>query len=114
MVAVVAIQTLTLGQASRTYQLITNCAGRRTGGTAGTAEDGGSYMFAGTYKNTAGAVAIVAGSPVSIYAQAVAAWTTPCTYGTPATNTVPVNCTTPANTNAHWMCSTEIKASASS
>lgn len=52
------IHTFTV-PASTTYTIEANVVARRTGGSAGTAEDGAYYQFTGTYKNVAGTATII-------------------------------------------------------
>ncbi len=60
--------------ASTTVKLKAEIVARRTGGTAGTAEDGAGYEFVGTYKNVAGTATLI-GSVTALYtAESQAAW----------------------------------------
>lgn len=67
------IYTLTI-PASTTVRLVTEVIARRTGGAAGTAEDGAGYTLYGTYKNVAGAATLIGAvaktSPVPSESQA--------------------------------------------
>jgi hypothetical protein len=47
---------------------------RRTGGSAGTAEDGAGYQLNGVFKNVAGTATLI-GQAVSITHESQAAWT---------------------------------------
>ncbi len=59
---VTTLHTFTI-PASTTYMIVANVVARRTGGSAGTAEDGAGYIVMGVFKNVAG-VATSIGSAI--------------------------------------------------
>jgi hypothetical protein len=67
------IHTFTV-PASTTYQIHAKVTGRRTGGSAGTAEDGAGYEIIGTYKNVAGTATLIGAVNALYTAEDNAAW----------------------------------------
>lgn len=59
---------------STTYMITAYVVARRTGGASGTAEDGAGYVVRGTYKNTAGTVAIIGAVSADYTAESQAGW----------------------------------------
>nr|QBR99073.1 hypothetical protein [Faustovirus mariensis] len=72
--------------------------GRRTGGSAGTAEDGGGFIWYGTFKNIAGTATVVA-APSYTAMTDQAAWVIGYTI---AAGDVNVNVTGSVNNNVAW------------
>lgn len=72
---------------------------RRTGGTAGTAEDGAGYVIRGTYKNVAGTATLIAQLNLDYTAESVAAYDATFTV---SGATVLVKVTGVASTNVTW------------
>lgn len=67
--AITTLHTFTI-PASTTYAIVATVTARRTGGAAGTAEDGARYVIYGTYKNVAGTATII-GSLTTMYDESV-------------------------------------------
>lgn len=67
------LQTVAL-TASMTYMLEARVVARRTGGSAGTAEDGASYSLIGTFKTVGGAATQIGVTTVDHSAESQAAW----------------------------------------
>lgn len=94
------LMSLTLS-ASKTYLVEARIVARRTGGSAGAAEDGAGYFVAGTFK-TSGGVATLIGALTAIHtAEDQAAWV--ATLDTSGT-AVRVRVTGAANNNITWHC----------
>lgn len=92
------IHTVTI-PASTTVGLHVSVTARRTGGTAGTAEDGAHYLRAATYKNVAGTATLI-GSASSVHtAKDQAGWDV--TFNV-STNTVQIQVTGAANNVVTW------------
>lgn len=70
---VTTLHTFTV-PATTTYQIEVNVIARRTGGTAGTAEDGAGYKIIGTYKNVAGTATIIGALSVVHSVEDQAGW----------------------------------------
>jgi hypothetical protein len=72
---VTTLHTVTI-PASTTVQIVAMVVARRTGGAAGTAEDGASYMLGATVKNVAGTATLIpAGTHVKVWAhESQAGW----------------------------------------
>lgn len=85
--------------ASRTYVIEARVVARRTGGSAGTAEDGAGYVVRGTYKTSAGSATLI-GSVTAVYtAESQAAWNATLDTSGAA---VRVRVTGAANNNISW------------
>lgn len=69
---VTTLHTFTI-PASTTYMIKAMVAARRTGGAAGTAEDGASYEMLATYKNVAGTATLI-GAPTIVANEDQAGW----------------------------------------
>ena len=78
---------------------------RRTGGTAGVAEDGAGYNIFGTYKNTAGTVALIGTVLADYTAESQAAWNATLVI---SGSTVLVQVTGAANNNVTWHCTARV------
>lgn len=101
---VTTLDTYTI-PASTTVVIATTVTARRTGGSAGTAEDGAGYGFSTTVKNVAGTATIIAG-PTAI-------WTHESQAGWDATHdvtgaTVRVRVTGATNNNVTWHSTSKI------
>lgn len=73
---------------------------RRTGGSAGAAEDGAAYRVEFTAKNTAGTAALIAAATVTVIGESQAAWdVTVAASG----GTVLIKVTGAANNNISWV-----------
>lgn len=59
---------------STTVKIKAEVVARRTGGAAGTAEDGAGYVFIGTYKNVAGTATIIGAISTLYTAESQAGW----------------------------------------
>lgn len=71
---VTTLATLTLEDAS-SYQIVADVVARRTGGTLGTAGDGASTRFIGTYRRVSGGDATLIGSMTTVHnAESQAGW----------------------------------------
>lgn len=70
---VTTIHTFTV-PASTTVKLKADVVARRTGGSAGTAEDGAGYEFIGTYKNVAGTATLIGAVSATYTAESQAGW----------------------------------------
>lgn len=70
---VTTLQTIAI-TASRTYQIEARVVARRTGGTAGTADDGASYVIHGSYTTKAGTVTLLGALSATYTAEDQAAW----------------------------------------
>ena len=84
--------------ASTTYYIHSIVVARRTGGSAGTAEDGASYEIRGCYKNDAGTATII-GALNTITNESQAGWN--ATFS-PTGNTVRLRVTGATNNNVTW------------
>jgi hypothetical protein len=78
---------------------------RRTGGTAGTAEDAAGYNMFGTYKNTAGTVALIGTVLAGYTAESQAAWNATLVI---SGSTVIVQVTGALNNNITWHCTARV------
>lgn len=58
----------------RTYQIEARVQARRTGGSAGTAEDGASYIVRGTYKTVGGTVTVIGSVSADYTAEDQSGW----------------------------------------
>lgn len=62
---------------SNTYMIIAQVVARRTGGSAGTAEDGAGYQLQGVYKNVAGVATLIGNNApglTTVYGESQTAW----------------------------------------
>lgn len=84
--------------ASTTYYIHSIVVARRTGGSAGTAEDGASYEIRGCYKNVSGTATII-GALNTITNESQAGWN--ATFS-PTSNTVRLRVTGATNNNITW------------
>lgn len=98
------IYTLTI-PSSTTLGFVLHLSARRTGGSAGTAEDGAHYVRSGAYKNVGGTATII-GSITNVSTQEdQAAWDV--TFNA-TSNTVQVQVTGALNNNVSWSGTIEI------
>lgn len=95
---VTTIHTFTV-PTSTTYMIEAKVIARRTGGSAGSAEDGAGYVIRGTYKNTAGTVAIIGSVNADYTAESQAGWN--ATFTTSGA-TVLCQVTGALNNNVTW------------
>jgi len=84
--------------ASTTVMIEARVTARRTGGSAGTAEDGAGYIVAAAYKNVAGTATEI-GETSLFSAEDQAAWS--CTI-TPSGANALIQVTGAANNNINW------------
>jgi len=85
--------------ASNTYKIRAEVTARRTGGSAGTADDAAAYEFVGTYKTAAGVVTLI-GAVTALYtAESQAGWD--ATFTISGTNVL-VRVTGATNNNIVW------------
>lgn len=84
---------------NRTYHIEARIQARRTGGTAGTADDGAGYIIEGTYKTAAGTVTLIGALTVVHVAEDQPAWDATLTIS--GTNVL-VRVTGAANNNVTW------------
>ena len=84
--------------ASTTYYIHAIVVARRTGGSAGTAEDGASYEIRGCYKNVAGTATII-GALNTITNESQVSWSATLS---PTSNTVRLRVTGATNNNITW------------
>lgn len=81
-----------------TLMITADVAGRRTGGSSGTAEDGAAYKICGAFKNVAG-VATIIGQTILFTAEDQAAWTVAFAV---TADTALLKVTGAANNNINW------------
>ena len=91
--------------ASYTTMIEARVVARRTGGTAGTAEDAAGYIFQGTYKNTAGTVALIGTVNAAYTAESVGTYNATLVI---SGSTVLVQVTGVASTNITWHCTVRV------
>lgn len=97
---VTTLHTVTI-PASTTVHVEARVIARRTGGTAGTAEDAAGYIIQGTFKNVAGAATLVGATTIDHVAEDQPAWDAALTA---SGATVLVRVTGAANNNITWHC----------
>jgi hypothetical protein len=85
--------------ASTTVLLEAHIAARRTGGVAGTAEDGAGYVVRGTYKNVAGVSTLIGAVNADYTAEDQAGWDATFTV---SGATVLIRVTGAVNNNVSW------------
>jgi hypothetical protein len=85
--------------ASKTYLIEARVVARRTGGTAGTADDGAAYIRRAVYKTAAGVVTLIGSVQDGLTSESVAGWD--CTLDISGTN-VRVRVTGAVDTNITW------------
>lgn len=93
--------------ASTTLHVIAHVVARRTGGSAGTAEDGAGYMIVGTYKNVAGTATIIGAINALITQESVAGYD--ATFTLSGGNLL-LRVTGVLNTNITWHATVEVYA----
>lgn len=97
--------------ASRTYMIEARVAARRTGGSAGTADDGASYCRRGTYTTKSGTVTLMGSvQTIGTDAEDQAAWDVTLSI---STTNVLVRVTGAANNNVTWMGDIKVQSVAS-
>lgn len=97
--------------ASRTYMIEARVAARRTGGSAGTADDGASYVRRGTYTTKSGTVTLMGSvQTIGTDAEDQSAWDVTLTIS--GTNVL-VRVTGAANNNVTWMGDVKVQSVAS-
>ena len=87
--------------ASTTVVIEAHVAARRTGGGAGSAEDGAGYVVRGTYKNVAGTATLIGSVNADYTAESQAGWD--ATF-TASGGNVLVRVTGAVNNNVSWYC----------
>jgi hypothetical protein len=92
------LQTIAIS-ASKTYLIEARVVARRTGGTAGSADDGAAYVRRGVYKTVSGTVTLIGSVQDDLTSEDVAGWD--CTLDISTTN-VRVRVTGAADTNITW------------
>lgn len=95
---VTTLHTVTI-PASTTVMLQATVVARRTGGSSGTAEDGASYIIAGTFKNSAGTATQIGTTTVIHSNESQAGWD--CVFDVTGA-TARVRVTGAANNNVTW------------
>ncbi|GMU50990.1 MAG: hypothetical protein AMXMBFR33_01360 [Candidatus Xenobia bacterium] len=86
--------------ASRTYHVEARVLARRTGGTAGTAEDAASYVIHGTWKTVGGVTTLVGALTADHTAEDQAGWD--ATIDSDGAGNIRVRVTGAANNNITW------------
>ncbi len=86
--------------ASTTLGIAAIVVGRRTGGTAGTAEDGAMYQILAGYKNVAGTATLI-GSSITVVGESQAAWNATLTT---SSGNVLIQVTGETDNNISWLC----------
>ena len=86
--------------ASRTTLLRVAVWARRTGGVAGTAEDGAGYLLAATYKQSGGTATLIGGVTALHTAESQGGWDATCVVSGP---NVLVQVTGAAGNNVTWV-----------
>lgn len=86
--------------ASNTWFIEVKVVARRTGGTAGTAEDGAAYVIRGTFKNIAGVATIIGAIQQSYVAEDQAGWD--ATFDVDGAGNARVRVTGALNNNIVW------------
>jgi hypothetical protein len=85
--------------ASTTVMIEARVVARRTGGTAGSAEDGAGYVVRGCYKNSAGSATIIGSVNADFTAESQSTWA--ATFNTSSGNVL-LQVTGAANNNVTW------------
>ena len=88
-----------------TVQLEAVVTARRTGGSAGTAEDGAAYIVRGAYKTVAGVVTLIGAIGLIYTAEDQPGWD--CTLTISGTNVL-VRVTGAVNNNVTWHCTARV------
>ena len=91
--------------ASTTVMIELHVAARRTGGSAGVAEDGAGYVQQATYKNVAGTATLIGSVNADYTAESQAAWDV--TFAVSGSNVL-IRVTGAANNNISWYCSADV------
>src|SRR3990167_94340 len=91
--------------ASTTVVIELHVAARRTGGSAGVAEDGAGYVQQATYKNVAGTATLIGSVNVDYTAESQAAWDV--TFAVSGSNVL-IRVTGAVNNNISWYCSADV------
>lgn len=92
--------------ANRTYFIEARVVARRTGGSAGTADDGAAYVLQGTYKTASGTVTLIGSVTTTYSAESVAGWDATLDVSGAS---VRVRVTGAANTNITWHCTVAVQ-----
>lgn len=95
---VTTLQTIPIS-ASNTYMVEARVVARRTGGSAGTADDGAAYVVRGTYKTASGTVTLIGSLSAMYTAEDQAGWDATLTI---SGSNVLVRVTGAANNNVTW------------
>ena len=101
---VTTLATVTI-PASTTVFIEALVSARRTGGSAGTAEDGAGYVIRGTYKNVAGTATLIGAVNADYTAESQAAWDATLTISGGSTL---VRVTGAVNNNVSWYCTARV------
>ncbi len=96
---VTTLATIALS-ASRTYHVEARVLGRRTGGTAGTAEDAASYILHGTWQTVGGVTTLVGAVTVVHVGESQAGWD--ATLDSDGAGNIRVRVTGASNNNITW------------
>ena len=91
--------------ASTTVMIELHVAARRTGGSAGVAEDGAGYVQQATYKNVAGTATLIGAVNADYTAESQAAWDV--TFVVSGGNVL-IRVTGAVNNNISWYCSADV------
>lgn len=91
--------------ASTTVHIEVHVTARRTGGAAGTAEDGAGYVIDGTYKTVAGVVTLIGALGLGYTAEDQALWNASLVIS--GTNVI-VQVTGAALNNVSWVCTARV------
>lgn len=91
--------------ASRTYGIDAWCTGRRTGGSAGTADDGAFYYRAAAFKTVGGTVTQIGATAAVVTIESQAGFDCTITNNSVA---VQVKVTGTTNNNISWTCLTKV------
>lgn len=102
---VTTLATVTIDASTTTF-LEAHIAARRTGGVAGTAEDGAGYVIRATYKNVAGTPTLIGAINADYTAEDQAGWNATFVIGGA---TVIVQVTGAVNNNISWYCDVEVR-----
>lgn len=101
---VTTLLTLTV-PSSATYAVEVSVVARRTGGSAGTAEDGAHYILRGVYQNVAGTATIIGTVVQTVVGESQVGWD--ATLDTTGA-TVRVRVTGATNNNITWHCTARV------
>lgn len=101
---VTTILTMTV-PSSTTWAFVAYVSARRSGGVAGTAEDGAFYEVKACYKNVAGTATIIGSATITTIAESQAGWDVTLS---PTGATVRIQVTGAADNNISWNCTAHV------